>query len=160
MRNSLVTATGIAVLAMSMMACGHDAPVSKADPPTDPTSTFAPDPEGRTIANYFKVGDCFADPITGATSVRLVDCATPHSGEVYAIFMLPDGPYPGDNVDTYKHECGAQARAIMNPALVNEPGLRTDIRHPDENTWAQGDRSVTCIASSNPKRTGSIRNAA
>lgn len=116
--------------------------------------------DGRSIANYFKVGDCFRDPIEGATSVTLVDCAELHAAEVYAIFMLPDGPYPGDGKGPeYKKQCGGVARTIMSPELGNDPTLKTTIRFPDAGTWAQGDRSVTCIASSNPPRTGSIRTA-
>jgi hypothetical protein len=36
---------------------------------------------------------------------------------------------------------------------------KTTVRFPDENSWALGDRSVTCIASSDLPRTGSIRDA-
>jgi hypothetical protein len=110
------------------------------------------------VANYFRVGDCIKEPVTGGHSVRIVDCARPHAAEVYAIFMLPDGPFPGnDRGSEFKKQCGEAARAIASPTVVNDPSLKTTVRFPDEKSWALGDRSVTCIASSDPPRTGSIR---
>jgi hypothetical protein len=152
-RISLIAAT--AVVVTSAAACAHPGPGTTADAP--PSS--ASDSEGRSVANYFKVGDCIADPIAGATSVRLVTCANPHAAEVYAILALPDGPFPGNDSSAYKPMCAEQVRAYADPALLNDPGLRTDIRYPDADSWKMGDRSVTCIASSGTPRTGSIRKA-
>ena len=113
----------------------------------------------RTPANYFRVGDCLQDPVTQGEPATIVDCAKPHAAEVYAIFALPDGPFPGTNkVIGYRKQCGAAARAIASDTGAgNDPSLKTIVRSPDEHSWALGDRSVTCIASSDHPRTGSIR---
>jgi hypothetical protein len=153
----VVVAVSVAGIVVGVLTgCSGEKPVPQA---SSSAATWTPQGEGRSVANYFKVGDCFQNPVNGAKSVTLVDCATPHAGEVYAIFMLPDGPFPGNAVGSeFKKKCGEAARAIASPATANDPSLRTDIRFPDENSWALGDRSVTCIATSNPPRTGSIRN--
>jgi hypothetical protein len=124
-------------------------------------STAAPSTDGdRTVANYFHVGDCIRDPIQGGGGAALVDCAQPHFAQVYAIFMLPDGPFPDTPSLAYKKQCGGAARAIPNSQkLQNDPTLRTTIRFPDVNTWAMGDRSLTCFLSSDQPRTGSILDA-
>lgn len=166
MRNSL--AVGVSVFAIVVggsTGCSGTTPAPHADsstavaPSHESTAVASPEAQGRSPASYFKVGDCIRDPITGATSVTLVDCAKPHAGEVYAIFMLPEGPFPGnDSVAGYKKQCGEVARTILSAEeAANDPSLTTKVRSPDEKSWAMGDRSVTCIAATDQPRTGSIR---
>ena len=43
-----------------------------------------------------EVGQCFLEPEgTEISNVETVDCADDHDGEVYHLFDLPDGDYPG-----------------------------------------------------------------
>lgn len=161
----LTAVAGIAV-AVAAGGCAGDEPVAPSSASVaqsgTATSAAAPvDDSGRSIASYFKVGDCFKESVEGATSATIVDCETPHYSEVYAVFMLPDGPFPGDGIGSeYKKKCGAEARAIVSAEAAEDASLRTNIKFPTEDSWARGDRSVTCIASSDQPRTGSIRNAA
>lgn len=151
-----LTATVVAIVIGGTTGCSVGDVLPHAASSKSPVAP--PDDEGRSVANYFKVGDCFQDPVTGATTVTLVDCEKPHSGEVYAIFPLPDGPFPGNDISgEFKKKCGGFARENFPPELGKDPTLRTTVRFPDEKSWAIGDRSVTCIASSDPPRTGSIR---
>jgi hypothetical protein len=84
----------------------------------------------------------------------IVDCATPHDGEVFGTVEIPDAPegaaYPG----------GDQLREFATPqcqTLVTEyTGLaliQLDLTFlrlvPTEATWADGDRSIICAASAN-----------
>jgi hypothetical protein len=164
-RDSLAVCMGVAVVLIGGLAgCSAKEPAPQGDdsaaasPTRGAAAAESPDDEGRSPASYFKVGDCFPDPITGATSIALVDCAEPHVGEVYAIFMLPDGPFPGNDSTGYKKQCGAVARTILSPEeAASDPTLTTNIKFPDEKSWAIGDRSVNCIASTDEPRTGSIR---
>jgi hypothetical protein len=155
---SVAALVSVAAVAVGFLpGCSGKEPVVQ---DTSSAATASPADKGRSVANYFHVGDCLQDPVTGGHSVRIVDCAKPHAAEVYAIFMLPDGPFPGnDRSPEFKKQCGEAARAIASPAVGNDPSLKTIVRFPDENSWALGDRSVTCIASSDPPRTGSIRDA-
>jgi len=114
------------------------------------------DDEGRSPASYFKTGDCFKELPKTASSVTVVDCQEPHSAEVIAVFMLPDGDFPGEAaVEEYKRRCDP-ALADYAPDAVDDPAVRVLKRFPDEASWDIGDRSVTCIASFDSPRTGSL----
>jgi hypothetical protein len=128
----------------------------------DSTATASPNGEGRSPAAYFKAGDCIKDAPQSGQNATLVDCSELHVAEVWAVFMLPDGVYPGDAVvRDFKKKCGPAAFAEYAPGvdLASMPTGHGAIKHPDANSWAQGDRSVTCIVNFDPPRTGSVRNA-
>jgi hypothetical protein len=120
-------------------------------PPSSGVST-----EGRSVASYFKTGDCFkALPTTGA-DVTLVPCSEVHAAEVVAVLMLPDGDFPGTAViDEYRSKCKQELLEYAPDAVQEHVGLLK--RFPDERSWKMGDRSVTCIATLNPPRTGSLK---
>ena len=111
----------------------------------------------RSVASYFRTGDCFAELPTGAKEVTLVDCAEPHAAEVFAVFMLANGDFPGEAVlSEYRDRCDRQF-AVYSPSGAQDPSVRVLKRYPDQAAWDLGDRSVTCIAASDPPRTGSLR---
>ncbi|MEU6384624.1 DUF4190 domain-containing protein [Streptomyces bauhiniae] len=110
-------------------------------------------------------GDCFdtdagrlKDAVLG---VRTVPCAGAHEGEVFGTFTLADGPYPGE-----KAVRDAAARCVdqrhfyaMDDWAVPGDVAAVDLS-PSRETWAFGDRTVTCVFSSVTEHgtlTGSLR---
>ena len=72
--------------------------------------------EGSVDAFAVALGDCIDEPddaadsedeVTDVDSVRAVPCDAPHDGEVYSVFDLPDGDYPGEDeiVSTGDERC-------------------------------------------------------
>lgn len=122
------------------------------DPPRS-----GPLPGLRSPASYFKVGDCFgAIPVSGQDAA-LVDCEEPHSAEVFAVFVLPDGDFPGPHtVEEYTNRCEGELVAY-SPDAADDPSIRVRKNVPDEESWGLGHRSVNCIANFETPRTGSLR---
>jgi len=121
-----------------------------------PVHTSGVSTDGRSVASYFKTGDCFKElPTTGA-DVTLVPCGELHAAEVVAVLMLPEGDFPGTaTVDEYVGRCKQELLDYAPDAVHEHVGLLK--RFPDEQSWKLGDRSVTCIATVNPPRTGSLK---
>ena len=119
-------------------------------------------PAVATIAaTDLQPGDCVNGlSETGALeSLPGVPCAVPHAGEVYAVFDLPAGDYPGaSELDRQTNvECDERFRSYA-PSAYADPEWGIYIVYPLERSWALGDREVVCIASAlaDPV-TGSIR---
>jgi hypothetical protein len=113
----------------------------------------------NVIATNAKVGDCIADVPTDALILTLptVDCGQPHGGEVFAVLKLPDGDYPGSSaIDEWKNKCPAEL-ATFSVEANEDPSVGVFVLYPTKETWDQGDRALTCIATLDPKRTGSLR---
>lgn len=101
-----------------------------------------------TSALDLEIGECVTAGTTVGlvTQVPTVDCAEPHRGEVFALPLLPDGAFPGDE------EIAAQARRLCDQAF--EPYVGLDYQDsrifystlaPGARTWADGDREIVCI---------------
>ncbi|MBJ7341587.1 septum formation family protein [Mycolicibacterium sp.] len=149
-----IVAGGVTGCASRETASGGSTPVAT----TAASGTGAPDNRGRSVASYFKVGDCIVGAPTTGTDVRLVDCAQPHVTEVFGVYMLPDGDFPGRAaIQEVKNRCAKGHLAEYSAAGAKDPAVTTAARFPDAGSWAIGDRSVTCLAKSNPPRTGSLR---
>ncbi|XRQ05962.1 DUF4190 domain-containing protein [Actinomadura welshii] len=109
-------------------------------------------------AKTMKVGNCINDEevaantnATGAPveveSVKIVSCDGPHDGEVMIIFRLPDSAPPSDRRLSALAEDGCRQR--MPGRIGNDPAagsLGTSYYYPTTESWAQGDRAVTCVA--------------
>ncbi|MFD4541147.1 DUF4190 domain-containing protein [Streptomyces bauhiniae] len=110
-------------------------------------------------------GDCFdsddgelKDAIFG---VRTVPCEGAHQGEVFGTFTLRDGPYPGEKAvrDAAEHCVDQRQFYAMDDWAVPRD---VDALHlaPSRESWAFGDRTVTCVFSSvtaHGTLTGSLR---
>jgi hypothetical protein len=106
------------------------------------------------------VGDCFDD--TGdevVSELELIDCDEPHDNEVFANLQVEESVFPGDEV------FGAFAiDACLAPfeAYVGESYAESRLDYwfltPTEESWAAGDRAVTCVlyAADLSKLTGSV----
>lgn len=116
---------------------------------------------GSVSATALRVGDCISrlEDATSISSLPAVPCAVAHKGEVFAVFDLPSGPYPGAAaVDTQvQATCNARLDAYA-PSTIGNAGVGLYFVYPLERNWLAGDREVVCIATSTSgSATGSIR---
>jgi Septum formation/Domain of unknown function (DUF4190) len=115
---------------------------------------------GDVSAESIRVGDCLNGLENGqVSSIPAVPCSSPHEGEAFAVFDLPDGPYPGQSeVDSQAQEKCAVRIAVYSPSAETDPTIGLFILSPSAETWPTGDREVACIAASKSgTTTGSIR---
>jgi hypothetical protein len=115
--------------------------------------------KGTVTATDVKVGDCLKDIPSSARvmTVHTVGCDKSHAGEVYAVLLMPEGGYPGQTaIETYQNKCEPEL-ASYSPNAITDDSVQMYVLYPTEDTWKQGDRAVTCIATLNPPRTGSIK---
>ncbi|BBX18975.1 DUF4190 domain-containing protein [Mycolicibacterium duvalii] len=114
---------------------------------------------GNVTATDVAEGDCLAEIPEGDRVLRVqtVDCAQPHAGEVFAVLMVPDGEFPGDAaIAAYSENCAPELESYA-PSAVTDDSVQLYVLYPTEETWADGDRAVTCIATTDPPRAGSLR---
>jgi hypothetical protein len=117
--------------------------------------------QGKSVrAIDLKTGDCVKDASEGElpTWVKRVRCDRPHHGEVFAVLTLPDATtYPGEeSLNARGDECGA---AIFDyaPNSPEGPTFRVAVAYPTADGWANGERSVVCVAVSKHERWSSLR---
>jgi hypothetical protein len=99
-----------------------------------------------------EVGDCFQDPEGGeaeVVDVETVDCDEPHDNEVFHVFELPEGDFPGEDAiaEAFVAECVDQ----RFEAFVGTPYLESEVDAfplaPTEGSWDRADdREVICAA--------------
>lgn len=115
--------------------------------------------KGTVTATEVKQGDCLAE-IPGDTRVRTVQtvgCDETHAGEVFAVLQMPDGDFPGQAaIDAYAEKCGPEL-AAYSPDAITHNSVQLYVLYPTAETWAEGDRAVTCVATLDPPRAGSIK---
>lgn len=115
--------------------------------------------QGTVTATDVKMGDCLSE-IPGNTrvlTVKTIECAQPHAGEVFAVLQMPGGDYPGQAaIDTYADRCSPEL-ASYSPSAMMDDSVQLYVLYPTAETWDQGDRAVTCIATLDPPRSGSLK---
>ena len=100
-----------------------------------------------TTAETLDVGDCLRDPSTGTSGVHVVDCATPHRGQVVELYEPVGGPYPG--VDQLTKEAEVPCQEAFQEFVGSDPLTSVFILFPllpTEGAWGSGDTTVACIA--------------
>jgi hypothetical protein len=117
--------------------------------------------QGKTVhATDLNTGDCIKDAYerTLPTLVKRVRCDRPHYGEVFAVLTPPDAaPYPGDQGAVARaDDCGPKF-ADYAPNSPEGPVFRVAVAYPPTQAWANGDRSVVCVAMSQHERWSSLR---
>jgi Septum formation len=115
--------------------------------------------EGTVTATDVKVGDCLAEiPNSGRVlTVQTVECDQSHAGEVYAVLTMPGGDFPGvAAIEEYQNKCEPEL-AAYSPDAMTDDSIQMYVLYPTAETWEQGDRAVTCVATLDPPRTGSIK---
>jgi len=113
----------------------------------------------RVTATDVKVGDCLAEIPDGerVLTVKTISCEESHAGEVFAVLTMPDGDFPGQaEVEAYHEKCSPELASYSPQSMLDE-SVQLYVLYPTAETWANGDRVVTCIATLDPPRTGSIR---
>lgn len=100
----------------------------------------------NVLPTKLKVGDCVESlqEDKNVTGLKLVPCSGPNGGEVYAIFTLPAGKWPGLTAVQTAAETGCSDRW---DALKKQADKPSDIfyLHPIESGWRLGDRGTTCL---------------
>ncbi|MBS1695341.1 MAG: DUF4190 domain-containing protein [Actinobacteria bacterium] len=115
--------------------------------------------KGQVDAMDVAEGDCIgAIPDSSlVSSVQVVSCEESHTGEVFAVLTMPEGDFPGqDAIEDYQGRC-EPALAVYAPAAMLDPDTGLFVLYPTAESWGRGDRTVTCIATSETPRTGSLR---
>jgi hypothetical protein len=115
--------------------------------------------KGTVTATDVKVGDCLAEIPDSARvlTVQTVECDRSHAGEVYAVLTMPDGDFPGQAaIAEYQNKCEPEL-AAYSPDAMTDDSIQMYVLYPTAETWEQGDRAVTCVATLDPPRTGSIK---
>jgi hypothetical protein len=96
-----------------------------------------------------EVGDCFQDPDSTVDEIReveAVDCEEPHDNEVFAVFDLPDGDFPGADAISAASLDGCLERFedfVGTPYPDSE--LYATWLFPTESSWGEDDREVVCV---------------
>jgi hypothetical protein len=117
---------------------------------------------GTLPAFDLQLGDCFNDPGSGEVeAVTVVPCAEAHDFEVYHVFTLDDGPYPGTEIiqDEWIDGCLAEFEPFVGTSF-DASILDISAIFPTEQSWDElGDRVILCsvTAVDEVPRTGSAR---
>jgi hypothetical protein len=117
--------------------------------------------QGKSVqATDLSTGDCVKDAYDDQlpTWVKRVRCDRPHYGEVFAVMTPPDGSaYPGDQTpNTGADACGPKFFDYA-PNSPEGPVFAVAVAYPSAQAWANGDRSIVCVAISKHERWSSLR---
>lgn len=110
-------------------------------------------------ATDVKMGDCLKEipSSTRVMTVNTIGCDQPHAGEVFAVLQMPGGDFPGQSaIEDYQNKC-EPALASYAPGAITDGSVQLYVLYPTAETWKQGDRAVTCIATLDPPRTGTLK---
>ena len=137
---------------------GDSATTTTATPAAGPAATTAPagPPPGATEVGLreLEVGDCFDlvdDPMAADRAVWLLDCAEPHTHEVYDVLDYEgEGagggePYPGVPVvqNWSEEQCYARFEGFVGTRWTLSE-LEIEVWWPSAESWDLMDRSVIC----------------
>lgn len=113
-----------------------------------------------TSVYSLRIGDCLNDLSTEdeIEELPVVPCSEPHDGEVYAEFKLTETTFPG--IDAIEKKADPRCTDLLKayaPGAIDDPAVDTYFLYPTAESWARGDRAITCIASFDPARTGKLK---
>lgn len=163
---SIIAIVGLVFFAFvgAGVASSSSDPFGLPDEPDGGSVTIGPGEQAPSDAYTLPVGACLDDVPSGVISPsNLVDCAQPHTYEVFGSFFLSDGAFPGDDaIESSAYE-GCDA---VYPNYVGIPWEQSTLAYyyvsPSEETWAEGDREISCLLydPDTDQTTGSLRGAA
>lgn len=116
--------------------------------------------KGTVSATNVEAGDCLTElPASGLViAVDTAPCDEPHKGEIFSVMTMPDGDFPGQfAIEEYQNKCAPELENY-SPDAVADPEVGLFVLYPSEDSWGQGDRAVTCIATTQKPRTGTLKN--
>ena len=78
-------------------------------------------------------------------AVETIDCEEPHDAEVFSVFELEEGDFPGpDEVRAQAQEgCLEEFEGYVGAAF-EESSLEFSALTPNEDGWGRGDREIVC----------------
>jgi len=159
-RSRLALALASALL-LSTTACSRDAAAPEGA--AAPAPKVAEAKEEAVDVFEIELGDCLSGGNLGETvsEMQKIDCAAPHVFEVYHLFNLPAGDFPGDDVvDRAADEGCTSAFAVFVGKTYDESKLEMQTLTPQADGWKeQDDREVICLVlgADEAPRTGSAR---
>jgi hypothetical protein len=138
----------IAVAAVVFAAAGALAGCT-ATTAAQPTPTAAHATDGaHASAMDIAVGDCLNDADAGSTTATaaIVPCTGAHDSEAYADITLTGDAYPGLDAVQAQAQAGCQGDAFATFIGIasDDSTLQVSYYYPTEDSWAGGDRTVTC----------------
>ncbi|WP_025158020.1 CD225/dispanin family protein [Leifsonia aquatica] len=128
-------------------------------------STVAEDPyKGPGVATYdLQAGDCFTAPTSSMTpGVPPIDCAQPHTGEVYNTAELKGRDYPGKSAIVEAAVENCVGAPLTDYVGAEAAGTYTEhYLAPSEEFWSAGKRTLVCFLTpgDDSELTGSVRAA-
>jgi hypothetical protein len=138
----------VLLVAVLLAGCGQQGAVRSDD------ATGGVTAPGELSAFEVRLGDCFMDDLSESfmsqvENIEAVPCDEPHRNEVYALFDLPDGEFPGEDEVVQLSEEGCFERF---PDYVGtdpqESRLNVGYLFPTQQSWdTRNDREVTCAVS-------------
>ncbi|MGZ6779076.1 MAG: septum formation family protein, partial [Mycobacterium sp.] len=65
--------------------------------------------------------------------------------------------FPGQfAIEGYQNKCAPEL-AKYSPSAAADPAVGLFVLYPSEDSWGQGDRTVTCVATTDTPRTGTLK---
>jgi hypothetical protein len=117
--------------------------------------------EGSVTTTELRPGDCVREVSESKSiyDVPAVPCSQRHQGEVFAVFTLPAGNWPGEQAVVKKAEDGCSSRlAGYSKRAAKDENLQVFFIYPADTASWRRDRSVTCLVTDRDgKLTGSLR---
>ena len=115
---------------------------------------------GSVLLQRVKVGDCFTETDGDVvSSLPELPCTQPHDGEVFYIYSMNPGAYPGDDQVQQSADaaCSAQLPSYVGETAVD--GFDYGYLLPNREAWESGDRAALCLlrSASGTKITGTAR---
>ncbi|MEM7093566.1 MAG: septum formation family protein [Actinomycetota bacterium] len=126
-------------------------PTSTPEPTPDaPTSQPAPEPAPRFWADVLAPGDCLnRSDLADDDLPSPIACGEFHEVEIYAIAAIDladDAAYPGRDALAAIAQGEVCSDATVEFAGRGDPPFPTSTIVPSQSDWAEGDRSVFCVA--------------
>lgn len=133
---------------------------TEADTEADTDAGSEPAAGDGIPVEQLELGDCITDlqEHRGIFTVTVVPCSGPHEGQVYGVFELPDGPWPGlDEVVSRTDEQCVDHLGARFPETYDDAAVELIIFHPTIASWIAGDRGTLCLTEyMDGPRTGSL----
>lgn len=103
---------------------------------------------GQTDAFSIRLGDCFDEPSADEVyNLTAIPCAQPHDNEVYHLFDLEGGAFPGDAAIDESGTAGClEAFEEFIGVAYDDSEIYFSYFVPTEDSWRDGDREVICYA--------------
>jgi len=122
---------------------------------------------GGSPVQVFSVGQCVNIPDSAEEgdqevgALPIVDCADPHSGEVFYVEEMTDSTYPADTPTIADEICVAAFEGYVGIPYADSVLYGRSL-YPTSATWEDGDRQIACliVGDVGEELTGSMKDTA